>query len=375
MSWSSRALTGVRRFLLGSIEDQLRGIRLSLDDTARDARLIADDVGTSRHEVRKIDARVAALGDDVHGLRDELRQITERVAILTNTVETNRASSWGRFDELEIKVRPLIAFDQDSYAVRLMDGYAMIPRNEPIFTVMVVNAGSGGLEAGTRRVLKALIEPGMGVADVGANVGLLTLSCATSVGPSGRVHAFEPDDGPRAHLAKTLKLNGLHWVDVHACAVGAENGRRRFHVSPIIGHSSLYPLPVDEIDASRDIEVVVARLDDVIAPGHRLDVVKIDVEGAELDVLDGMSRLRAENPDMAVIAEFGPSHLERVGVTTETWLAAFFAAGLEAYVIEEPFGGCRPLSEVDLSEVVSVNLVFVRPGGAACARLPIVRSS
>jgi len=275
-----------------------------------------------------------------------------------------------RFDELDIKVRPLIAFDETSYAVRLRDGYAMVPRQEPIFAVMVANASSGGLEPGTRRVLTALIQPGMGVADVGANVGLLTLSCAVATGPSGKVFAFEPEAGPRAQLEKTLKLNGLRWVEVFDQAAGALTEERTFHISPVIGHSSLYALPQED-GAGRDVTVQVSRLDDIIGPDQRLDVVKIDVEGAELDVLAGMDRLLRENPDLAIVAEYGPSHLARIGLTPKSWFDAFKKAGFQAYAIEEPTGVCRRVSPADLVDVVSINLAFVRPKGAAKTRLPL----
>jgi FkbM family methyltransferase len=274
-----------------------------------------------------------------------------------------------RFDEIEVKIRPLVTFDEDSYAIRLRDGYAMVPRSEPVFAVMVANATSEGLEPGTRRVLQALIEPGMVVADVGANVGLLTLACAVATGPSGRVLAFEPEAGPRAQLMKTRHLNGLRWVDVHDLAVGAKTEVKTFNVSPVIGHSSLYALP-EEDGAGREIAVQVTRLDDVIAKGARLDVVKIDVEGAELDVLSGMDRILKENPDIALVAEYGPSHLARIGITPKAWFKAFKDAGFDGYAISEPSGVCRKVNYGDLKDVVSVNLAFVRSKGAAYKRLP-----
>lgn len=277
-----------------------------------------------------------------------------------------------RFDELEIKSRPLIAYDEESWAVRLREGYALVPRADPVFATAVANASSGGLEPGVRRVLHALIEPGMGVADVGANVGLLTLACAFATGPGGQVWSFEPEAGPRAQLAKTLHLNGLSWVTVSDRAVGAAEGRARFHVSPTLGHSSLHPLPDDEQAQARTIEVEVTTLDQALPPGQRLDVVKIDVEGAELDVLAGMTRLLAENGDIALIAEYGPSHLERLGGSRESWFAAFAAHGFEAWLIGEPFGACLPVASDPalLDGAYSANIAFVRPGGAALARLP-----
>ncbi len=275
-----------------------------------------------------------------------------------------------RFNELDIKVRPLVPFDAESWAVRVADGYLMVPRSEPVFTTMVANAGSGGLEPGVRQVLKALLRPGMRAADVGANVGLLTLAMATAVGPGGRVRAFEPEGRARRQLAKTLHLNGFTQVILSDAAVGAEAGRLTFHESPVIGHSSLYALPEEERGAERAFEVEVVRLDDVVAPGEPLDVVKIDVEGAELDVVRGMARLMAENADIAVLAEYGPSHLRRVGVAPADWFGAFAAHGLEPRLIGEPDGRTTPTDAAALAEVDSANLVFTRPGGAAASRLP-----
>ena len=337
-----------RRYLTASVEHRLTHV-LASQNVAQD--------------------RLEALSGQVIRLEMLLHRLTETSDATALGLRDLPGLMGPRFDELDIKVRPLIEFDETSYAVRLRDGYAMVPRYEPIFAVMVANASSSGLEPGTRQVLTSLIRPGMGVADVGANVGLLTLSCAVATGPSGQVYAFEPEPGPRAQLEKTLKINGLSWVKTFDLAAGATTQEATFHISPVIGHSSLYELPQED-GAGRDIIVKVTRLDDVIGPEQRLDVVKIDVEGAELDVLAGMERLVAENPDLAIVAEYGPSHLERVGLTPKAWFEAFQAAGFEAYAIEEPTGVCRRVSAADLADVASINVAFVRPKGAARARLP-----
>ena len=275
-----------------------------------------------------------------------------------------------RFDELEVKIRPLIEVDDQSTAVRTADGYVMLPRSEPLFVTAVANATSGGLEPGTRRVLRALLRPGDACADVGANVGLLTVAMAFAVGPLGRVWAFEPEARVRAQLERTLHLNGLRQVALSGAAVGAQAGRLTFNQSPVIGHSSLYPLPDDEQAQARPVEVEVVRLDDVVPPGLALAAVKIDVEGAELDVLRGLARVAADSPDLAVVAEFGPSHLARVGVSPADWFAAFAGHGLEPRLIAEPSGLVSSVTVADLAEVESANLVFVRAGGAADGRLP-----
>ena len=90
----------------------------------------------------------------------------------------------------------------------------------------------------------------------------------------------------------------------------------------MIGHSSLTPTTLSE-PATEEIEIDVSRLDDIVPKGERVDVVKIDVEGAELAVLSGMTRIVAENPQVAIIAEYGPSHLRETDISPETWFAAF----------------------------------------------------
>jgi hypothetical protein len=161
-------------------------------------------------------------------------------------------------------------------------------------------------------------------------------------------------------------LNGLSWVEVRDQAVGEKAGRLTFHVSDIIGHSSLYALP--EAEEARTVEVEVVRLDDV-APAKRMDVVKIDVEGAELDVLAGMRGLIAKNPDLAIVAEFGPEHLKRVGQTPAQWFKAFGDLGFKAYIIDEATSACAPTSAKAAAKVVSANIAFVRAGGDAERRL------
>ncbi|WP_375267711.1 FkbM family methyltransferase [Phenylobacterium sp.] len=348
-----------RRYLTASVEHRLT--------------LIQDHLGGERahveHQFHLLQQQILGLSERQELVRAQLLRVEAQGEKLQSQVRALPGWIGPRLDEIEVKVRPLITFDETSYAVRLRDGYAMVPRDQPYFALSVANATSEGLEPGTRRVLQALAQPGGHVADVGANVGLLTLALAVAVGPDGRVFAFEPEAGPRAQLEKTLYLNGLKWVSVFDCAVGERSEDRVFHVSKIIGHSSLYALPETE-ELAEAVPVKVRPLDALVPPQVRLDVVKIDVEGAELAVLEGMSQVLERSPDIALVAEFGPSHLTRVGVSPEAWWAAFERRGFRAFAISEPDGACAPASLAQLMAQESVNLAFVRPGGGAEQRLP-----
>lgn len=335
----------VRRYLQASVEHELRA--LSSDVRAVRTQL---DIALQQNE------RLAAA----------LARLEAQTAHSGQTIDSLPSLFGPRFDELEIKLRPLIHYDEESVAIRMREGYVLAPRALPTFVTMLANATSKGLEPGTSDVLRRLVLPGMSVADVGANIGLLTLVLARAAGPEGKVIAFEPEAAPRSNLEKMKHLNGLSWVEVRDQAVGEKAGRLTFHVSDIIGHSSLYALP--EAEEARTIEVEVVRLDDV-APAKRLDVVKIDVEGAELDVLAGMKGVIAKSPDLAILAEFGPEHLARVGQTPTQWFKAFADAGFKPYVIDEATSACAPIDAKAATKLVSANIAFVRPGGDAERRL------
>jgi FkbM family methyltransferase len=348
-----------RRYLQASVEHELRETRNHLHAVSADLHALSAHLGDLEHRLDLLLSQNARLGAALGQLDARVERDGVALARLPGLFGP-------RFDELEIKARPLIHYDSESTAIRMRDGYILAPTALPTFVTMLANATSRGLEPGTGDALRRLVQPGMVVADVGANIGLLTLLMAWAAGPSGKVIAFEPEATPRANLEKMKHLNGLSWVEVRDQAVGEKPGRLTFHVSDIIGHSSLYALP--EAEEARTVEVEVVRLDDV-APAKRRDVVKIDVEGAELDVLAGMKGLIAKNPDLAIVAEFGPEHLKRVGQTPAQWFKAFADAGFEAYLIDEATSAAEPTNAKAAAKLVSANIAFVRAGGDAERRL------
>jgi FkbM family methyltransferase len=301
-----------------------------------------------------------------HG--QELQQL-QRLQLLESIVaRQDEQTVWfsKRLDELEVKIRPLVSLD-DAYAVRLGDGYVLAPKDELAFVLMLADATSGGLEPGTRLCLKRLLAAGETAVDIGANIGLLTLAMARAVGPGGKVFSFEPEKRMADLMERMIAANGLSQTKLFRNAVSAKAGKMTFHVSSIPGHSSLFALPEKEVGHDQKVDVV--RLDDVIPADHPVDVVKIDVEGAEMDVLAGMGRVLSSNPNIAVIAEFGISHLRRVGVTSQQWFGAFAEHGLRPMVIEEPTGNCKPVDIEKLETIESANIAFVRPGTARQRRL------
>jgi FkbM family methyltransferase len=300
--------------------------------------------------------------DETHyqltSLESTLRHLKDEQIALDAKLIAMRA----RIDDISIKVRGPIELDDATLAVRTGDGYAVVPRSDVALTAMLLDADVGGLEPGTRSVLRRLLKPGATFIDVGAHIGLLTIAGARVVGPLGKVFSFEASPDTFGLLERTVAINNLAAVvRLRSVAVGAVAEQRTFHVRNILGHSSLYDFrESDEGWTTRDVTVEVMPLD-ALVKGERVDVIKIDVEGAELDVLAGMTETLRRNPEVVLLTEFGPSHLQRTGHTAEQWFEAFHAHGLIALAIDEESGACREVTAKDVATVDSVNLAFVAP--------------
>jgi FkbM family methyltransferase len=191
---------------------------------------------------------------------------------------------------------------------------------------------------------------------------------ARSVAPHGRVLAIEPTPRTAKLLRRTCALAGLEQIiQIEECAVGAKDGTAMLAIGATSGHNSL--LPLDK--ATDSIEVRVRPLDALLPAGTRPALVKIDAEGFELEVWRGMERLLREAPDLAVIVEFGPSHLLRSGVTIEAWFETLTAPGFTPWEIDEATGTIRPLRSSGLQDVFSMNLLLLRDLPSRWPRLRI----
>ena len=169
----------------------------------------------------------------------------------------------------------------------------------------------GVLEPGVQEALRRHVGAGSVVYDVGANIGFFSLLAARFAGPTGAVESFEPLPTAAAGLRANTALNDARTVHVHEVAIGGHGGRAEL-------------LSVDEGSWShladrgwhprtqQVLEVDVVVLDELVAGGLRApDVVKIDVEGSELAVLDGMREtIQAHAP--AIICELHETNAEFV---------------------------------------------------------------
>ena len=158
--------------------------------------------------------------------------------------------------------------------------------------------------------------------DVGANVGYFTLLGARLVGPEGLVVAVEAHPGLAGILQRNVVINGAHgYVRTHHRAAWSENTELQFNVREhFAGNSSVGTLDApgrDMLgDTERAVTVQAVRLDDLLAELRRpVNVIKIDVEGAEVHAFTGLERTLTANPNVVVMFEWARAQIESVGDT------------------------------------------------------------
>ena len=137
--------------------------------------------------------------------------------------------------------------------------------------------------------IRAALRPGDLVADVGANNGFTGILFARSVGASGKVVGFEPSPANLEAARENIRLNGVPNFELVAAAVGAAPGKVSFE--PGFGNGA--------IARNGPIEVPVVTLDAHFGE-RRVDLLKLDIEGYELEALRGARAVLAKRPALAI---------------------------------------------------------------------------
>jgi FkbM family methyltransferase len=200
------------------------------------------------------------------------------------------------------------------------------------FGLTLLSTGTYESERFMTTLFTKFVTKGAIVVDVGAYVGYYTLLAARAVGNEGKIYCFEPEPSNYALLVKNIKVNSCSNVVAIPKAVTDITGAvKLFMAENPSGHSIVGGNP-----NQRAILADSTTLDDFfIGREYPIHVIKIDVEGAEMAVLQGMKNIIAKNRKLNIFTEFIPEALKKAGYPPVEYLSKLANYGFDIYLIDE----------------------------------------
>ncbi|PSF36238.1 hypothetical protein C7H19_13605 [Aphanothece hegewaldii CCALA 016] len=171
------------------------------------------------------------------------------------------------------------------------------------------------------------------VLDIGANLGYFSLLFAKQVGNKGKVYAFEPEPNLFLLLKKNVEVNQYQNITLINKAVSHQNTSLKLYISEDnIGDHRIY----DAEDGRQYIEIDSLKLDDYFADFEpEIRLIKMDIQGAEYEALQGMINLINKNKKVEIVTEFSPYHLKFAGVEPIIYLELIEKLGFTIYILQE----------------------------------------
>jgi FkbM family methyltransferase len=173
--------------------------------------------------------------------------------------------------------------------------------------------------------------PVNGVAlDIGANIGFYAAILSKIAGPSGKVHCFEPDLTNFMHLQNAMKANKN--VVINNKAVGPVTEKLKMYTSKNLNvdHRTYEPEAYDHVH-----EIDAISIDDYLKPGSRVDLIKMDIQGFEMQAIQGMQRTLSENAGVTLLSEFWPYGLKKSGSSVVAYFEFLLEHHFKVYLLEK----------------------------------------
>jgi len=192
-------------------------------------------------------------------------------------------------------------------------------------------ATTGTWESFETELIWKSLRPGNCFIDIGANIGYFSVLAATRLGPDGHVIAFEPERSNHALLTTNAALNPHSNYTLHGVAASDADADGQLFLNPEnLGDHQIYASD-DRVAQT----ISLRRIDSLLAPHTTINLIKIDVQGAEQKALAGLAAGLAHNAGhLLLLLEFWPRGLARAGGDAHQLLQMMLALGLKPYVVE-----------------------------------------
>ena len=247
----------------------------------------------------------------------------------------------------EFKARKLVAYSLDDIEFVQLNGYGMfVSRNDLMVGIDIRSRRQ--YEPQVSQVFREILRPGMRVIDVGANVGWFSCLSCHLVGPGGRVVAVEAGEVNTRLLMMSRLKNAWDHLSIMSLAASDRVETLLYSSNSSNGFVRV-PQDVDEIAGGEPVGAVP--LGPVLEDGHPWHLIKIDVEGYEFKVLEGLDdMIRRHKP--AMLIEFAPPSLRNIpGVEYKQFLGWLTERGYSVTVLT---GADRNDCGTDIERVLSL---------------------
>jgi FkbM family methyltransferase len=227
-------------------------------------------------------------------------------------------------------------------------------------TQLILNTGE--YEPEETRLVRRILKDGDVFLDVGANIGWYSVHASKLVGEKGQVIAFEPEPRNLDMLKRNVRANGLKNVVVEGVALSNAEGSFKLYLEA--GNLGMHSL-VEEHGGKSFVNVKTVRLDDYWKDRGDIKLVKIDTEGAEGMILDGMRETLAKQKGLELIVEFAPRRLEKSGYDPDKVLGDLYKLGYKASQIDEEEGrvvflGTPLTKDIKMNEADPVTNLYLK---------------
>ena len=183
-------------------------------------------------------------------------------------------------------------------------------------------------------LVKKEVRQGDVVIDIGANIGYYTTMFAKLVGNSGKVFAFEPDPTNYELLKKNIDANGFTNVILEQKALSDNHGKMMLNLNN--KNTAGHHLDFKNENSVNSVKVDVLSLDDYFSDKNiDINFIKMDVEGAESNVIKGMRNILKTSKNLKMIVEYNPLAIKQLGLNPENYLDLLIKNEFLLYDVDE----------------------------------------
>ena len=207
----------------------------------------------------------------------------------------------------------------------------------------------------------SLVKPGMTVVDIGANCGYYSLLAAQAVGPQGQVHCVEPNPFLHHNLTRSFAINGYKQVKLHKVAFSAKEEEVTLYLpGSFSGGATIYEIPSSYTvhGAVMTVKVPAVNFAEYFSD-LKADVIKIDIQGAEPHLVDGLLMIAEKIKTLHLLVEYAPILWIAAGFDPKSVLERFTKNKFNIEIIERN----APTKKVSLDQLLSSTKKMETKGG------------